>query len=111
MIPGCPLVTFLVTSKTENARISGKKQKLVNKLKIPCSIRTYFFSIDFLKNSLLSHHFLQLFSYDLVFMGDEEKEMRGKYELYSKGYLEKKLARESFKLPSYNKKVYLLPKR
>lgn len=43
-------------------------------------------------------------------MGDEEKEMRGKYEVYSKGYLERKLVKESFKVPSYNKKVYLLTK-
>lgn len=35
-------------------------------------------------------------------MGDEENEMRGKYEIYREGYLERKLVKESFKLPSYN---------
>lgn len=40
-------------------------------------------------------------------MGNEEKEMRGKYVIYSKGYLERKLVKESFKLPSYNKKSIL----
>lgn len=40
-------------------------------------------------------------------MGDDEKEMRGKYEIYSKGYLEKKWPKNLLNyLPTTKKYTY-----